>query len=281
MFENENTHRRFMTERAEGEFHVRYEKALERVRSEFGRKYPMVIGGSEVWTSQTVPQYSPIDTRLLLARLPTGGAQHAKKAVAAAKKSFETWGRSDFRERVKIMRAAADIMSEKKFELAALISYENGKNRYEAIADVDEAIDFVRFYAEEMERNNGYEMPMNSASPNEKSKSVMKPFGVWGVIAPFNFPAAILVGMSTGAMITGNSVVLKPSSNTPIVAFKFVEIMKQAGLPGGVLNLVIGSGSKVGGELVSNKDVSGIVFTGSGKWAVQCQSSSVLPGQSP
>ena len=111
--------RRFMTERAEGEFHVRYEKALELVRSEFGRKYPMVIGGSEVWTSQTVPQYSPIDTRLLLARLPAGGAQHAKKAVAAAKKSFETWGRSDFRERVKIMRAAADIMSEKKFELAA------------------------------------------------------------------------------------------------------------------------------------------------------------------
>jgi len=263
MFENENTYRRFMTERAEGEFHDRYGKALERVKSEFGKKYPMVIGGTEVWTSQTVPQYSPIDTRLLLARLPAGGAQHAKKAVAAAEKSFETWGRSDYRERVKIMRTAADIMSEKKFELAALISYENGKNRYEAIADVDEAIDFVRFYAEEMERNNGYETPMNNASPNEKSKSVMKPYGVWGVIAPFNFPAAILVGMSTGAIITGNTVVLKPSSNTPIVAFKFVEIMKQAGLPDGVLNLVIGSGSKVGGELVSNKDVSGIVFTGS------------------
>ncbi|HKU49520.1 MAG TPA: aldehyde dehydrogenase family protein [Nitrososphaera sp.] len=263
MFENENTFHRFMTERAEGQFHDRYERALEHVRSEFGKKYPMIIGGREVWTSQTVSQYSPIDTRVLLARLPSGGAQHVRRAVAAAKTAFETWGRTEYRERVRIMRAAADIMSERKFELAALLSYENGKNRYEAVADVDEAIDFVRYYAEEMERNNGYETQMKSASPNEKSRSVMKPYGVWGVIAPFNFPAAILVGMSTGALITGNTVVLKPSSNTPIVASKFVEIMKQAGLPDGVLNLVIGSGGKVGSELVENKDVAGIVFTGS------------------
>ncbi len=263
MFENEDTLRRFMTERAEGEFHDSYAKALELVRSEFGIKYPMIIGGKKVWTSQTVPQYSPIDTRLLLARLPAGDSRHTKQAVAAAKKAFERWSRLGYHERVRIMKSAADLMSERKFELAALVSYENGKNRYEAIADVDEAIDFVRYYAEEMERNNGYETPMKSASPNEKSKSVMKPYGVWGVVAPFNFPAAILVGMSTGALITGNTVVLKPSSNTPIIASKFVEIMKQAGLPDGVLNLVIGSGSKVGRELVSNKDVSGIVFTGS------------------
>jgi 1-pyrroline-5-carboxylate dehydrogenase len=263
MFENEDTLRRFMRERAEGEFHVRYEKALERIKLEFGKKYPMIIGGRQVWTSQTVSHYSPIDTRLLLARMPAGTGRHARQAVAAAKKAFFSWSKRDYRERVKIMRAAADSMSEKKFELAALVSYENGKNRYEAIADVDEAIDFVRFYAEEMERNNGYETPMKSASPGERSKSVMKPYGVWGVIAPFNFPAAILVGMSTGAIITGNSVVLKPSSNTPIVAFKFVEIMRQAGLPDGVLNLVIGSGRQVGGELTSNRDVAGIVFTGS------------------
>lgn len=263
MFENENTLARFMSERAEGEFHDRYEKALEAVRSEFGRKYPMIIGGRQVTTSQTVQEYSPIDTRVLIARLPVGGSQHARQAVSAAKKVFEGWARTDYLERVRLMRAAADIMSERKFELAALVSYENGKNRYEAMADVDEAIDFVRFYSEEMERNKGYETPMKSAGLNEKSVSVMKPYGVWGVIAPFNFPAAILVGMTTGAVITGNTVVVKPSSNTPVIAFKFVEIMKQAGLPDGVINLVIGSGSKVGGELVTNRDVAGIVFTGS------------------
>ena len=159
--------------------------------------------------------------------------------------------------------AAADIMAHRKFELAAWVSYENGKNRYEAIADIDEAIDFLRYYSEEMKRNNGFETIMKSAHPNEKSKSVMKPYGVWGVIAPFNFPAAIFVGMSTGAIITGNTVVAKPSSNTPIIAWKFAEIFKQAGLPDGVFNLVIGPGGKVGNELVSNKDVAGIVFTGS------------------
>lgn len=263
MFENENTLHKFMTERAEGEFHDKYGMALEQVRSEFGRKYPMIIGGRQVRTSQTVAQHSPIDTRLILGYLPAGGSEHARQAVAAAKRAFESWGRTDYRERTRIMRGAADIMSHRKFELAALISYENGKNRYEAIADVDEAIDFVRYYVEEMESNNGYENPMKSASPNDVSKSVMKPYGVWGVIAPFNFPAAILVGMSTGAIITGNTVVLKPSSNTPIIAFKFVEIMKEAGLPDGVINLVIGSGSKIGGELVTNKNVAGIVFTGS------------------
>lgn len=263
MFENENTLRRFMTERAEGEFHDRYERALEAARAEFGRKYSMVIGGKEVKTPRTTEHTSPIDTRLVLGHLPDGTSRHARQAVAAAKKAFESWGTSDWRGRVRVCRAAADIMSQHKFELAAWVSYENGKNRYEAIADVDEAIDFLRYYSEEMERNNGFVTEMKAAAPNEKSRSVMKPYGVWGVIAPFNFPAAILVGMSAGALITGNTVVIKPSSNTPIIACKFAEIFKQAGLPTGVLNLVIGSGSKVGGEIVGNKDVAGIVFTGS------------------
>lgn len=252
-----------MTERGEGQFHDGYERALEQVRSEFGKRYSMIIGGKEVKTPEAVRQLSPIDTRIVLAQLPRAARHHVKQAIAAAKKAFESWRRTAYHERVAICRAAADIMSQRKFELAAWVSYENGKNRYEAIADVDEAIDFVRYYCEEMERNSGYETPMKSAQPNEKSKSVMKPYGVWGVIAPFNFPAAILVGMATGAVITGNTVVVKPSSNTPIIAYKFCEIFKRAGLPDGVFNLVIGPGSEVGAELVNNKNVSGIVFTGS------------------
>jgi 1-pyrroline-5-carboxylate dehydrogenase len=263
MFSNEHTLHRFMMEKAEGQFHDRYEKALEQVRSEFGRTYTMVIGGSEVTTSATIKHISPIDTRIVLGHMPIGGASHVRKAIAAAKEAFESWGRIDYRERVHVCRVAADIMADRKFELAAWVSYENGKNRYEAIADIDEAIDFLRYYSEEMERNNGFETMMKSAQPNERSKSVMKPYGIWGVIAPFNFPAAIFVGMSTGAIITGNTVVAKPSSNTPIIACKFAEIFKQAGLPDGAFNLVIGPGGKIGNELVSNEAVAGIVFTGS------------------
>jgi 1-pyrroline-5-carboxylate dehydrogenase len=263
MFESEHTLRSFMTGKAEGQFHDKYERALEQVRSEFGRKYAMVIGGREIRTSQTVEHRSPLDTRIVLGHLPAGNGTHARQAIAAAKRAFESWSSIGWQERVKICRAAADIMSQRKFELAAWISFENGKNRYEAIGDVDEAVDFIRYYSEEVETHNGFETAMNSAQLNEKSKSVMKPYGVWGVIAPFNFPAAILVGMSTGAIITGNTVVAKPSSNTPIVACKFSEILKEAGLPDGVFNLVIGPGSKIGGEIVRSKDIAGIVFTGS------------------
>lgn len=252
-----------MIEKAEGQFHDRYEKAQEQIRSEFGKKYPMVIGGKEIKASQTIRHISPIDTRIVLGHLPSGSTIHVRQAIAAAKKAFESWGKTGWQERVRLFRRAADIMSQCKFELAAWISYENGKNRYESIGDVDEAIDFIRYYSEQVEKNNGFEIEMKSAQPNEKSGSIMKPYGVWGVIAPFNFPAAILVGMSTGAMITGNTVVIKPSSNTPIVSYKFIEMLKEAGLPDGVFNLVLGPGSKIGGEIISNKDVAGIVFTGS------------------
>jgi 1-pyrroline-5-carboxylate dehydrogenase len=263
VFENEHTLRSFLVEKAEGQFHDKYEQAIADVRQEFGKKYSMVIGGREVRTSETFTHTSPIDTRIVLGYLPSGNATHVQQAIKAAAKAFENWSQTPYQERVSICRAAADIMSRRKFELAAWVSYENGKNRYEAIGDVDEAIDFIRYYSEEMERNNGFEVETKSAQPGEKSKSIMKPFGVWGVIAPFNFPAAILVGMTIGAVITGNTVVLKPSSDAPIIAIKFAEIMKQAGLPDGVINLVVGSGSRVGQPMVESKELAGMVFTGS------------------
>src|SRR5919199_5558528 len=263
MFENEQTLRTFMIEKIEGQFHDRYERAVEQVRSQFGRIYTMMIDGNQVVTRDTVAHTSPIDTRIVLGYLPSGDVEHVKHAIIAAKNAFEYWSKIDYRDRVRICRAVADITADRKFELAACISYENGKNRYEAIADIDDAIDFLRYYSEEMERNNGFESIMKSPQSNEKCKSFMRPYGVWGVIAPFNFPAAILVGMSNGAIITGNTVVAKPSSNTPIIACEFAKIFKQAGLPDGVFNVVIGPGGNIGSELVKNKDVAGIVFTGS------------------
>lgn len=264
MFENEHTLRHYMVEKAEGQFHDRYAQALEQARSEFGRKYLMVIGGKHVKAASHAPHTSPIDTRIVLGYTPVGTARHVRLAIGSAKKAFEGWGREKgWQERVQVFRKAADIMSERKFELAAWVSYENGKNRYEAIGDVDEAIDFVRYYAEEMERNAGFVTEMKSAQLGEKSRSVLKPYGVWGVIAPFNFPAAILTGMTTAALITGNTVVLKPSSDAPIIASKIAGIFEEAGVSAGALNVVFGSGATVGNELVQSKDVSGIVFTGS------------------
>lgn len=262
-YENENTLRKFVVSKGEEAFHNRYEEAIENIKSEFGRRYTMIIDDENVESSETFVQTSPIDTRIVIGYFPSSTAKHTEDAIKAAKKAFESWGKTDYNKRIELCRNAVDIMIRRKFELAAWISYENGKNRYEAIGDVDEAIDFIRYYSEVMEKNNGFRVQTKSAYPNEKSKSVMKPYGVWGVISPFNFPIAILVGMSIGALITGNTIILKPSSDAPIIGYKFAEIMKEAGLPAGVLNFITGSGSKIGKAIVDSEDVAGIVFTGS------------------
>ncbi len=263
-FENVQTAKKFMISKGEEEFHNRYKEAVTDIRSQFGREYAMLIDGKEVKSSKTFVHTSPIDKRIKLGYFPNGNARHARAAIEAAKRSFiEKWGKSDYKYRIQICNAAADIIMNRRFELAAWISYENGKNRYEAIADVDEAIDFIKYYSEEMEKNDGFMFETKKAEVNEKNKSVMKPYGVWGVIAPFNFPAAILVGMSIGALITGNTVILKPASDTPIIGYLFAEIMREAGLPPGALNLVTGSGAIIGKAIVESQAIAGIVFTGS------------------
>jgi 1-pyrroline-5-carboxylate dehydrogenase len=263
MFDNESTFFKALMHKGEEVFDNKYEDAVNRVKQELGKTYSMIIDGKHVASDSTFAVRSPIDTRIVVSQFPLGREEHAKNAIASARQAFQHWSRTDYRERVKIFRKAADIMSQRKYELSALLSFENGKNRYEAMGDVDEAIDFLRYYAEQMELNNGYIKQTKSAYPNEKSKSVMKPYGVWAVIAPFNFPMAITDGMCAGAMITGNTVVLKPASDTPLTSYKFCEILEEVGLPGGVINLVTGSGSVVGKTLVESDDVDGIVFTGS------------------
>ncbi|MDQ3838128.1 MAG: aldehyde dehydrogenase family protein [Thermoproteota archaeon] len=263
-FENEHTFRKFMISKAEEEFHNRYSKAVTDIRSQFGKKYSMIIDGKEASSSKFFVHTSPTDTRITLGYFPCAKKAQVRQAIKSAKKCFtERWRITDYKYRIQVCRAAALKIADRKFELAAWISYENGKNRYEAIADVDEAIDFIKYYSDEMERNNGFTVDMKKAESNEESKSVMKPYGVWGVIAPFNFPAAILIGMSVGALITGNTVVLKPASDTPIIGYIFTEIMNEAGLPYGALNFITGSGDIIGREIAESRDVAGIVFTGS------------------
>ena len=262
-FENEHTLRKFLMSKGEEKYHDSYEEAIKNVKSQFAKKYTMIIDGKDIKSSKNFVHTSPIDTRIILGYFPSGTPKHVQAAIKAARSSFEKWSKTDYKYRIEIFRSAANIIAKQKFELAAWISYENGKNRYEAIADVDEAIDFIRYYSEEMERNNGFIIQTKSADKNENSKSVMRPYGVWAVIAPFNFPAAILVGMSSGALITGNTVVLKSASDTPIIGYLFAQIMREAGLPDGVLNFITGSGVTIGKAIVESQDIAGIVFTGS------------------
>ncbi len=263
VFRNERTWQNAVEAGKTDEFHAAYEAAVEEVRKDFGQKHPLIIGGQEVWTRETFADTSPANRRLVLGTFSKGGRQHAKRAIAAAKKAFPAWAATSWEERVRILRRAADLVSARKFYYAALMSFENGKNRYEAMADVDETADLMRWYAEEMERNHGYDFAMDQYVPGEKTRSVLRPYGVWAVVAPFNFPFAIAGGMSSGAMITGNTAVFKPASDTPYMGWELYKVLREAGIPAGVFNYVTGPGSTVGQELVDNPDVAGFVFTGS------------------
>jgi len=251
-FENEHTFEKFVISKEEESFHEQYEQAIRDVRSEFGRQYPLIIGSKKIKTNSNFTHRSPLDSRITLGYFPRSRPEDTRVAIRDARNSFKVWSKYDYKKRIEICSAAGDILSRRKFELAAWLSYENGKNRYEAMGDIDEAIDFIRYYCKNMKANEGFSNLTKSAYKTETSRSVMKPYGVWAVIAPFNFPAAILIGMSTGALVTGNTIVLKPASNAPIIAYK-------------VLNLITGPGAQLGQEIARNEDVAGVVFTGSFK----------------
>jgi 1-pyrroline-5-carboxylate dehydrogenase len=161
------------------------------------------------------------------------------------------------------MRRTAGLIRERKFRLAALLILEAGKNRLEAIGEVEEGADLVDEYARQMEENQGFERQMGSLDPRERNRSVLRPFGVWAVLAPFNFPHALSAGMSSGALVAGNTVVFKPASATPISGYELARCYLDAGLPPDTFNFVTGSGAEVGESLVHHPDVDGVIFTGS------------------
>ncbi|HVO77644.1 MAG TPA: aldehyde dehydrogenase family protein, partial [Methanomassiliicoccales archaeon] len=264
-FKNELTYLRSVEAREEERFHESYESAIKAVREDFSEKQELtnVINGRSVKSKNKFVKRSPADTTLVMARMQAGDKEDVNKAVKAARQAFKTWSETDPSERVKAFEKAARILSDHEYEIAAMLTFDNGKNRYEALADVDEAIDFMRFYAAEMDKNDGYVTPLMPAYKGERSTSFLRPYGVWGVVCPFNFPVAISVGMSAGAIITGNTVVVKPSTTAPYALRKFFDIFEEAGLPPGVANYVSGSGSDVGEPLVSHPDIDGLVFTGS------------------
>lgn len=278
-FKNESTYKTYLESGKEQEFDELFERAVQNAKNAFGSKHPMYINGKEVFTNEILEEKSPIDGTVI-GTFQKGEKEHAKLAIDSAKSVASSWAATDYRQRASIFRKAADLLSKRKFDIAAILSCENGKSRYESIGEVDEAIDFMKYYSDEIESNKGYS---RKTSTEQSSKSVasgfqgapskaekvtiaMKPYGVFGIIAPFNFPISISIGMSTGALITGNTVVFKPSSTdnmTMLTGLKIYELFRDAGLPAGVFNYVTGPGSVVGDELVINRKVDGIAFTGS------------------
>ena len=262
MFENEYTWGKAVANNTTKEFDEKFEKAVDEIKKDLGKDYPIIINGKELFLDEKFEVRSPSDTRIILARFPSATKEDTINAINSAKEAFPKWSSVSYQQRTKIFKDCADEFSKLKFHLAALMSFENGKNRTEAMGDVDEAIDFMRFYAYQLEINNGFSKDTKHPNPKEKTRTTLKPYGVWGVIAPFNFPSAIAIGMTTGALVTGNTAVLKPASDTPISSFKFAQAIYKK-LPYGTINFLTGAGSVVGKTLIENPLVDGIVFTGS------------------
>ena len=261
-FENENTVFRMAQAGKTAEFDREYEEAYRELRKRTGETLPMLIDGQEVRTERTFDDHDP-STGEVVARFPVGSKEHVERAVAAAKRAQGAWEALGWERRTAVIEKAVEVMRARRPMLAALMTIENGKNRVEAYYDVDEAIDFLKFYAREMRRNHGYHLTLGKPFPDETTQSVMRPWGVFAVIGPFNFPVAIPTGMTVGALVTGNAVVLKPASDTPWTSYEVVRILHEAGVPGGVVNLVTGGGRDVGQPLIDHPDVDGLVFTGS------------------
>jgi 1-pyrroline-5-carboxylate dehydrogenase len=246
------------------EFHHRFDTALDRVRLEAGRLHPFYIDGKPVETrEEPLLDRSPIDTSFLLGRFAAATSEHVDAAVASARRAQAGWARLPWTERVTVLRRAAGIIRERKYELAALMSLEVGKSRLEAMGDAEESADLIDYYCQQVEDADGFVRPMARITPVERNTDVLRPYGVFACIAPFNFPLALSAGMSSAALVAGNAVVYKPAEDTPWTGLKLFEVYRDAGLPAGVFNLLVGRREEIGDPLWQHPDVDGVVFTGS------------------
>src|ERR671915_263997 len=237
--------------------------ALKDVGSRLGRSYPAIIGGRRVETDDEIVSVNPADPSQVVGRTASATEREADMALETATSTFETWSRTSPEARARILLRASAIMKRRKFELLAWEAHEGGKPWFEADAQVAEAIDFLEYYAREMLRlKDGVEI---YAVPGEESRYFYQPMGVGVVIAPWNFPTAILTGMSSAAIVAGNTIVMKPSEFTSVLGAKVMEIFEEAGMPEGVVNFVPGYGSEIGDYLVQDARTRFISFTGSMK----------------
>ncbi len=254
----------YATLTADEGIHPEFEAALGRVESQLGGHYPLHIGDMEV-TSELgeFTKVSPIDRRVVIGHFQKATSEHAREAISLAKASFQTWASTDWKSRLLIARKIRDEIRAQIFELAALMTLEVGKSRFEAIAEAYEAIDFFSYYLRQISSSDYFETKLKSPVPGEKSLSVLRPHGVFAVISPWNFPLMLANNMAAGAFLTGNTVVMKPSSDSPLTALKLYDIYRKAGVPGAVVSLLTGPGGNFGAEVTKNPEVAALAFTGS------------------
>jgi 1-pyrroline-5-carboxylate dehydrogenase len=248
------------------ELHDRFEAALETVRAKLGGAHPMWIDGKAVEAARSFEVRSPIDQQWLLGRFADGGAEHAQQAVAAAQKAFPGWAATPWRERVRLLRRAAQLIEERVYEIGAAVSLEVGKNRMESLGEVQETADLIAWYCDRMEEADGFvrELPDDPLPGfRSRNRSVLKPYGAWVVVAPFNFPFALAGGPVGAALVAGNTVVFKTASATAWSGWLLLECLRDAGLPDGAVNSVSGPGAEAGAALVAAPGVAGVTFTGS------------------
>src|SRR5947207_1584094 len=236
-------------------------EAIEKVRGQLGREYDLVIGGRRLKTSSKIKSINPARPSEVVGLHQKAAAEHVEPAMQAALNAFESWKRTSPEERAALLQRTAAIVRERKFEFNAWMVFEVGKNWAEADADVAETIDFLEFYSREARRLSKAEPPVQL--PGEHDYLWYIPLGVGAVIPPWNFPMAIMAGMTTAAVVCGNTVILKPSSESPTIAAKFFEALVEAGMPEGVVNFCPGSGTEFGTRVVEHPKTRFIAFTGS------------------
>jgi 1-pyrroline-5-carboxylate dehydrogenase len=244
-----------------GETDAAFEAELEAARGGDAAPLPHLIAGEPLAEGQVFQRHDPARTESVAARAHAAGPELVSRAVEAARAAAPRWAATPYGERCGLLRAVAGGIGARHMELSALASLETGKSRTESILEVQEAVDLITAYADHMEQNDGYTQPLDSFVEGERNVDVLRPYGVFGVISPFNFPVALAVGMFSSALIAGNTVVLKPSEESPSTGAVLAEIVTAAGVPAGVFNLVHG-GPDTGRSLVE-ADVDGVAFTGS------------------
>ncbi len=252
-----------LTDFAKPENRERYQNAILKVEQQIGETFPLLIGGRSIFTKETLTSYNPANHQQVIGIISQAGIKEADEAMESALIAFESWKKTDPQYRAEILFKAAAIMKRERFDFNALMTLEAGKPWVEADADTAEAIDFLEYYGRQMLSLQRIDDVVLSRRDIEKNEYKYIPLGVGAIITPWNFPLAILTGMTSAAIVTGNTVLLKPASTTQVIAYRFVDLMRRAGLPDGVLNFVPGRGSEIGDYIVKHPKTRFISFTGS------------------
>ncbi|MBL8057468.1 MAG: aldehyde dehydrogenase family protein [Anaerolineales bacterium] len=248
------------------ELHTRYEKALAQLKGRLGQDQPMLINGQDRFTEAKFEDRSPINTNWVLGIFQKGSAQDAQDALAAAAAAWPKWAGLKWQDRVRLVRKAAAQIEKRVYEIGAALSLEVGKNRMEGLGDAQETADLIYYACDQLEANGGYIKEMGRdplVGFKATNTSILRPYGVWVVISPWNFPFALAGGPTGAALVAGNTVVFKPATDTPWTGRLLAECVRDAGIPDGVFNFVTGPGSTVGQTLIDDPRVAGITFTGS------------------